>query len=75
MGAISDLKIETGKEAIWLQLDLSDLASVKKAATEFLACVLFPGILLIFADTAAARSKSFMYCLTMRKSRSSGHRG
>lgn len=75
LGAISDLKIETGKEAIWLQLDLSDLASVKKAATEFLACVLLPGVLLIFADTSAARSKSFMYFLTMRQSRSSRHRG
>lgn len=38
-GAISDLKSATGKEAIFLELDLSDLASVRKAAEEFLRCV------------------------------------
>ncbi|KAF6745194.1 hypothetical protein DFP72DRAFT_824718 [Ephemerocybe angulata] len=34
--AIKDLKEETGKEGIFLQLDLSDLPSVKRAAEEFL---------------------------------------
>ncbi|KAF5309691.1 hypothetical protein D9611_014710 [Ephemerocybe angulata] len=34
--AIKDLKQETGKEGIFLQLDLSDLPSVKRAAEEFL---------------------------------------
>lgn len=34
--AIQDLKHETGKEAIFLKLDLSDLKSVKAAAEEFL---------------------------------------
>ncbi|TFK68054.1 NAD(P)-binding protein [Pluteus cervinus] len=33
--AISDLKRQTGNEAIFLELDLSDLKSVKAAATEF----------------------------------------
>lgn len=33
--AIGDLKAETGKEGIWLELDLADLHSVKKAAEEF----------------------------------------
>jgi len=33
--AIANLKNETGKEAIFLQLDLSNLASVRKAAEEF----------------------------------------
>lgn len=33
--AIQDLKAETGKEGIWLELDLADLHSVKKAAEEF----------------------------------------
>ncbi|KAF5337983.1 hypothetical protein D9758_014325 [Tetrapyrgos nigripes] len=33
--AIEELRKETGREAIWLQLDLADLASVKAAATEF----------------------------------------
>ncbi|KAH9970071.1 NAD-P-binding protein [Russula compacta] len=35
--AIADLKNETGKEAIFLQLDLADLSSVRKAAEEFLS--------------------------------------
>jgi len=34
--AIEDLKQTTGKEAIWLKLDLSSLESVKAAAKEFL---------------------------------------
>jgi len=34
--AIKDLKDQTGKEAIWLKLDLSDLNTVKAAAEEFL---------------------------------------
>ena len=37
--AIEDLKQTTGKEAIWLKLDLSSLQSVKAAAKEFLECV------------------------------------
>jgi len=35
--AIKDLKEQTGKEAIWLKLDLSDLNAVKAAAEEFLS--------------------------------------
>ena len=35
--AIADLKAATDKEAIFLQLDLSSLASVRKAAEEFLS--------------------------------------
>ena len=34
--AIKDLKEATGKDAIFLELDLANLASVKKAAEEFL---------------------------------------
>jgi len=34
--AIEDLKLTTGKEAIFLKLDLSSLASIKAAAEEFL---------------------------------------
>jgi retinol dehydrogenase-12 len=34
--AIKDLKTQTGKEAVFLKLDLGDLKSVKKAADEFL---------------------------------------
>lgn len=35
--AIAELKAQTGKEAIFLQLDLSNLASIKKSAEEFLS--------------------------------------
>ncbi|KAF7789133.1 hypothetical protein EIP86_000068 [Pleurotus ostreatoroseus] len=35
--AIADLKDTTGKEAIWLELDLANLASVRRAAEEFLS--------------------------------------
>lgn len=33
--AIQDLKAETGKEGIWLELDLADLHSVRKADEDF----------------------------------------
>jgi len=35
--AIADLKNETGKQAIFLQLDLSDLPTVRRSAQEFLS--------------------------------------
>jgi len=35
--AIAELKAETGKEAIFLQLDLSDIPAVRKSAKEFLS--------------------------------------
>ena len=35
--AIASLKTTTGKEAIFLQLDLASLASIRKAAEEFLS--------------------------------------
>ncbi|KAJ7472409.1 NAD(P)-binding protein [Mycena galericulata] len=37
LAAIEDLYASTGKRAVFLQLDLADLASVKAAATEFLS--------------------------------------
>ena len=39
--AIAELKNETGKEAIFLQLDLADLPSVRQSAEQFLSCVSF----------------------------------
>jgi NAD(P)-dependent dehydrogenase (short-subunit alcohol dehydrogenase family) len=39
--AIADLKEETGREAHFLQLDLASLASVRRAASEFLSFVEF----------------------------------
>ena len=38
--AIDELKNETGKQAIFLQLDLSDLLAVRTSAQEFLSYVL-----------------------------------
>ena len=38
-GAIAELLKETGKEAIWLKLDLSSLQSIENAAAEFHRCV------------------------------------
>ena len=35
--AIAELKDATGKEAIWLELDLASLASVRRAAEAFLS--------------------------------------
>ena len=40
--AIAELMNETGKEAIFLQLDLSDILAVRRSAQEFLAYVLCP---------------------------------
>jgi NAD(P)-dependent dehydrogenase (short-subunit alcohol dehydrogenase family) len=42
--AIADLKNETGKEAIFLQLDLADLTAVRRSAEEFLSFVPFSGV-------------------------------
>lgn len=39
--AIEDLKKQTGKEAIFLELDLASFSSIRKAADEFLRCVSF----------------------------------
>jgi NAD(P)-dependent dehydrogenase (short-subunit alcohol dehydrogenase family) len=39
--AIEDLKAKTGKEALFLKLDLADLKSVKAAAEQFMRCVVF----------------------------------
>ena len=35
--AINELKAETGRRAIFLELDLANLASVKRAAEEFIS--------------------------------------
>ncbi|PCH33230.1 NAD(P)-binding protein [Wolfiporia cocos MD-104 SS10] len=60
--AIQQLKQQTGKEAIFLELDLSDLSSVKRSAEEFLskekglhvlfnnAGVMWPPVELVTAD-------------------------
>ena len=33
--AIAELLVETGKEAIWLQLDLSSIHSIERSVAEF----------------------------------------
>lgn len=40
--AIKDLKESTGKEALFLKLDLADLKAVKTAAEEFLRSIILP---------------------------------
>ena len=37
--AIAELKNVTGKEAIFLQLDLADISAIRKSAEDFLSCV------------------------------------
>jgi hypothetical protein len=46
--AISDIFKSTGKTAIFLELDLADLSSVKAAAEEFLRLALQDGQLYAF---------------------------
>jgi len=43
--AIGDLGQATGKEAVWLKLDLPSLKIVKAAAEEFIGCVYYPPLL------------------------------
>ena len=52
--AIASLKEETGREAIFLQLDLASLASVKAAAQEFLTKE--PELHVLFCNACASRS-------------------
>lgn len=66
-GAIEELKGETGREALFLELNLANLASVRKAAESFLKWVnflcCFTRIMLIsFED----RRKNCMSFTTMR---------
>lgn len=39
--AIAELKELTGNEALFLELDLSDLSKVRKAAEDFMRCFKF----------------------------------
>ena len=63
--AIEDLKSETGKEGIWLELDLADLGSVEKAAEEFKSKekqlhVLFNNALVVlYSPSCACFSESY----------------
>jgi NAD(P)-dependent dehydrogenase (short-subunit alcohol dehydrogenase family) len=52
--AIAELPVEdetrTGKDTIFLQLDLADLTAARKSAEEFLSCVLSLCLDQVFAD-------------------------
>lgn len=61
--SIEDLKKVTGKEAIFLELDLSNLDSVKQAADEFSRLV----SQLVYSDShmnilLAAKRRSYIFC-------------
>jgi NADP-dependent 3-hydroxy acid dehydrogenase YdfG len=63
--AISKLKELTGKEALFLKLDLGDLKAVKAAAEEFLRYASSLLILAMHLIFNTAKKRSCMYCLTM----------
>lgn len=66
---IHELKMETGKEGILLELDLSDLKSVKAAAEEFQTYVMRAIRLRTFPDPSSltvAKKQRFICSLTMR---------
>ena len=64
--AIKDLKDITGKEAIFLKLDLADLKSVKAAAEEYLRFV-FRRKTGTHLTLSTAKRPSWTFCLTMRQ--------
>jgi NAD(P)-dependent dehydrogenase (short-subunit alcohol dehydrogenase family) len=63
--AINELKEQTGKEAIFLKLDLADLKSVKASAEEFMRCA-WSIIDYSLSENISARKRSSMSCSTMR---------
>ena len=69
--AIADLKAATGKEALFLELDLASLASVKMAAEDFLRFGFSRCSAVRFEPEAVhsflARSTYFTFCSTMRR--------
>lgn len=70
--AIQELKAQTdGKEAIFLELDLGNLASVRKAAEEYMRHVSHTAYSLVAMphNVYAAKRRSFMSWSTTRKPR------
>lgn len=65
--AITELKNETGKEAIFLQLDLADIAAVRKSAEEFLSCGNFAAITGYLLTIPSGRRASFTFLSITRK--------
>ena len=65
--AIKQLKDETGKEALFIELDLANLKSVKKAAEEFMRHALYfilKGACQLTHSRFSARRRSFISCST-----------
>ena len=70
--AITELENETGKRAIFLQLDLSDIPAVRKSAQEFLSYVpirLFTAQDLAYIIRFLGKRNNFMSLSTMRECR------
>lgn len=63
--AIAALRNETGRSAIFLQLDLADLASVRRSADEFLS--LEPQLNTLFNSGCAASSGRGVSALTLTR--------
>jgi retinol dehydrogenase-12 len=65
--AIEDLKAKTGREAIFLELDLSSLNSVRASAAKFLR---YDGniALLVRANGYTVWSRNFTFCFSTRAS-------
>ena len=66
--AIEELKEQTGKEAIYLELNLASLASVRKSAAEFLGYVGSYRVPVspVYSRLAVKR-RNCMFCITMRE--------
>jgi hypothetical protein len=67
--AIADLREVTGKEGIFLPLDLADLPSIKAAAETFMRCVFNEEILTLLQILyiTIAKKKNCTYSLTAGK--------
>ena len=61
--AIAELKNETGKEAIFLQLDLSDILAVRRSAQEFLSYVICIFLVKAHKVTCVYRKESQLHVL------------
>ncbi len=64
--AIAELKNETGKQAIFLPLDLSDIPAVRKSAKEFLSYVPIRYLCIFLVEvhkTCVFRKESQLYAL------------
>ena len=68
LAAIEDLKNQTGKEALFLELDLGSLSAIRRAAEEFLryervCCHFRPPL----ETSITARRTNFIFSSTTRK--------